>query len=324
MDTPETRADLDIPMEDDAGAIGSASTVRPLAVPRKVGPVRAIVTTARPRQWAKNVLVFGAPATGGVLLEPDPLRAAVAAFAAFCLVASGVYFLNDVVDVASDLQHPTKRLRPVAAGAISRGLAVAIGAVLVTAGMAVGLVGAGAALVGVLAGYVGLFFAYTFVLRNVALLDLAGVAGGFLLRAVAGGVATDVPLSMWFLMVAGFGSLFLAAGKRHAEFVQLGADRGRHRRSLDEYSEAYLRYIQYSASTVTMTAYSLWAFEGAAGGTLWSSLSIIPFVLGILRYAFLLDKGRGDTPEDVVLTDPSLLVLGASWVVLVVIGVYGY
>ena len=115
MDTPETRADLDIPMEDDAGAIGSASTVRPLAVPRKIGPIRAIVTTARPRQWAKNVLVFGAPATAGVLLEPDPLRAAVAAFVAFCLVASGVYFLNDVVDVASDLQHPTKRLRPVAA-----------------------------------------------------------------------------------------------------------------------------------------------------------------------------------------------------------------
>ncbi|HYZ13526.1 MAG TPA: decaprenyl-phosphate phosphoribosyltransferase, partial [Actinomycetota bacterium] len=104
---------------------------------------------------------------------------------------------------------------------------------------------------------------------------------------------------------------------------QLGADRGRHRRSLEEYSEVYLRYIQYSASTVTIAAYSLWAFEGAAGGTLWSSLSIIPFVLGIFRYAFLLDKGRGDAPEDVVLTDPSLLVLGASWVLLVVIGVYG-
>jgi decaprenyl-phosphate phosphoribosyltransferase len=139
---------------------------------------------------------------------------------------------------------------------------------------------------------------------------------------VAGGVATDVPLSMWFLMVAGFGSLFLAAGKRHAEFVQLGEERARHRKSLSEYSELYLRFIQYSASTVAMTAYSLWAFEGAAGGSLWSGLSIIPFVLGILRYALLLDKGRGAAPEEAVLTDPPLLVLGLSWVLLVVMGVY--
>jgi decaprenyl-phosphate phosphoribosyltransferase len=322
MDTPGTRAEFDTPVEDESSALGGASKVRPLGVSRQMGRVRAAVTTARPRQWAKNVLVFGAPATGGVLFEPDPLRAAVAAFVAFCLVASGVYFVNDVVDVSSDLQHPKKRLRPVAAGVISRKLAVVIGAVLVVAGLAVGLAGAGAALLGVLAGYVALSFAYTFVLRSVALLDLAAVAGGFLLRAVAGGVATEVPLSMWFLMVAGFGSLFLAAGKRHAEFVQLGPDRARHRRSLEEYSEVYLRYIQYSASTVTMAAYSLWAFEGAAGGTLWSGLSIIPFVLGILRYAFLLDKGRGETPEDVVLTDTPLIGLGVAWVILVAIGVY--
>lgn len=316
-----------VPLEvDEPQAIDAPSRVHVLGVSKsqskRTGLTWAILSTARPRQWAKNVLVFGAPATGGVLLDPAPLRSAVVAFIAFCLVASGVYFMNDVVDASADLRHPKKRLRPVAAGLLSRRLAVAIGSTLIAAGLMVGVLGGGAALLGVLAGYVALFFAYTFVLRDIALLDLAAVAGGFLLRAVAGGVATGVPLSMWFLMVAGFGSLFLAAGKRHAEYVQLGEERAKHRRSLSEYTEMYLRYIQYSSSTVAMAAYSLWAFEGAAGGSLWSGLSIIPFVLGIFRYALLLDKGRGETPEDVVLTDPPLLVLGLSWVLLVVTGVY--
>jgi decaprenyl-phosphate phosphoribosyltransferase len=286
------------------------------------GLLRDIVSTARPRQWAKNVLVFGAPATGGVLLERDALVAAVAAFVAFCLVASGVYFLNDVVDAPADLQHPTKRFRPIASGLISPRLALILSAALVIAGLGVGLVGGGLPLLAVLAGYVGLFLVYQFVLRDIAMLDLAGIAGGFLLRAVAGGVATGVPLSMWFLIVAGFGSLFLAAGKRHAEYVQLGDDRARHRPSLGEYSEPYLRYIQYASSTVAIGAYTQWAFRGAAGGSLWSGLSIIPFVLGIFRYALLLEKGLGETPEEVVLADAPLLILGTSWILLVAIGVY--
>jgi decaprenyl-phosphate phosphoribosyltransferase len=286
------------------------------------GLLRDIVSTARPRQWAKNVLVFGAPATGGVLLERDALVSAVAAFVAFCLVASGVYFLNDVVDASADLQHPTKRFRPIASGLISRRLAVTLSAVLVIAGLGVGLLGGGLPLLAVLAGYVGLFLVYQFVLRDIAMLDLAGIAGGFLLRAVAGGVATGVPLSMWFLIVAGFGSLFLAAGKRHAEYVQLGDDRAKHRPSLGEYSESYLRYIQYASSTVAIGAYTQWAFRGAAGGSLWSGLSIIPFVLGIFRYALLLEKGLGETPEEVVLADAPLLILGTSWILLVAIGVY--
>jgi len=182
--------------------------------------------------------------------------------------------------------------------------------------------GGGPGLLGVLAGYVGLSVAYTLVLRDIALIDLAAISGGFLLRAVAGGVAADVPLSMWFLMVAGFGSLFLAAGKRHAEYVQLGDARAEHRKSLREYSEPYLRYVQYASSTVVMAAYALWAFEGVAGGSLWSELSIIPFVLGIFRYALLLEHGRGAAPEEVVFSDVPLLVLGAAWIVLVATGVY--
>jgi decaprenyl-phosphate phosphoribosyltransferase len=282
----------------------------------------AIVSTARPRQWAKNVLVFGAPATGGVLTEPAALTSTVAAFIAFCLVASGVYFVNDIADASTDRLHPTKRFRPVAAGQMSNPMAATLGALLISVGLAVGAWGGGLGLLAVLTGYVGLAVAYMLVLRDIALIDLAAISGGFLLRAVAGGVASGVPLSMWFLMVAGFGSMFLAAGKRHAEYVQLGDARADHRRSLHEYSEPYLRYVQYASSTVVMAAYALWAFEGVAGGSLWSELSIIPFVLGIFRYALLLEQGRGAAPEDVVLSDVPLLVLGAAWVILVAIGVY--
>jgi decaprenyl-phosphate phosphoribosyltransferase len=283
---------------------------------------KAILATARPKQWAKNVLVFGAPATGGLLLQHDALMPAIVAFIAFCLISSGVYFINDVVDAPVDRQHPVKRFRPVAARSISSRLAATLGAVATLSGLAVAFGAGGWPLVGVATGYVVLTLAYTYILRDIALMDLAAIAGGFVLRALAGGVATDLPLSMWFLMVASFGSLFLAAGKRHAEYVHLGRDRGNYRRSMSEYSESYLRFIQYSAATVAIAAYTQWAFEGEAGGTLWSGLSVIPFVLGIFRYALLLDKGQGATPEDVVLTDPSLLALGVSWVLLVAAGVY--
>jgi decaprenyl-phosphate phosphoribosyltransferase len=289
--------------------------------PRKT-TLRAVLSTARPNQWTKNLLVFGAPATGRVLFEPAALLSTVAAFVAFCLVSSGIYFLNDVVDVSADRQHRTKRLRPIAAGLISRKLGGVVGTISLAAGLAVAMWGGGAALLGIMAGYIGLFLAYMFILRSIALLDLAAIAGGFLLRAVAGGVAADVPLSMWFLMVAGFGSFFLAAGKRRAEYLELGEERARHRPSLGEYSEPYLRYIQYSTSAVAIAAYAQWAFEGPTGGSVWSELSIIPFVLGIFRYALLLDQGHGAAPEDVVLTDRPLLVLGASWVILVAVGVY--
>jgi decaprenyl-phosphate phosphoribosyltransferase len=282
----------------------------------------AIVSTARPRQWVKNLLVFGAPATGAVLTDLEAMGSVVAAFVAFCLAASGAYFFNDIVDEAGDRRHPTKRLRPIPSGEISHRTAMLVGGICVVLGLVVALLGGGLPLLGIVAAYVALTTSYVIVLRDVALLDLAAIAGGFLLRAVAGGVAAGVELSMWFLMVAGFGSLFLAAGKRRAEYVQLGDVRASHRASLHAYSEPYLRYVQYASSTVAIAAYAQWAFEGPTGGTTWSELSIIPFVIGVFRYALLLESGRGAAPEEVVLSDVPLLGMGAAWVILVGLGVY--
>jgi decaprenyl-phosphate phosphoribosyltransferase len=286
------------------------------------GLPRALLVTARPRQWSKNVLVFGAPITGGVLLQPTPFARTVLAFVAFCLVASGIYYVNDIVDRDSDRAHPVKRRRPVAAGRLPLGLAGLMAVALLLGGLIIAILGVGARLAGVVGIYILLSLAYTFVLRGIVLLDIAAVAGGFVLRAVAGGVAVDVPLSSWFLIVACFGALFIAAGKRRSEHASLGAGRGDHRRTLDEYSDQFLRYIVGSSSTVTIAAYCLWAFEGEAGRSLQSGLSIIPFVLGIYRYVMLMESGQGGAPEELVLRDRSLLAFGAAWVLLVGWGVY--
>jgi decaprenyl-phosphate phosphoribosyltransferase len=190
------------------------------------------------------------------------------------------------------------------------------------ASLAVAVWGGGSELAAVVVGYASLALAYTFWLRSIVLLDAVAVAGLFVLRATAGGVAVDIPLSSWFLIVACFGALFIATGKRRAEHRRLGQVRGEHRRTLEEYSEPYLQYLMNSASTVTIAAYCLWAFEGPSGRSLPSALSILPFVLGIYRYAMLLDAGSGDAPEDIVLRDRPLQLCGLLWVLLAVLGVY--
>jgi decaprenyl-phosphate phosphoribosyltransferase len=291
--------------------------------PRQRGGLgRALLVTARPRQWTKNVLVFGAPGTGAALLEPRLVTRTVLVFLAFCLASSGMYYVNDIVDRPMDRAHPRKRLRPIASGQLAVVPALAVAMLLVIGGVAVAVWGGGPPVAAVVAAYVALALAYTFALRNIVLVDLAAVAGGFVLRAAAGGVAVDVPLSSWFLLVACFGALFIATGKRWAEHSYLGQSRGDHRKTLEEYSEPFLRYVMTSSSTVTITAYCLWAFEGASGRSLAAALSILPFVLGVYRYAMLLDAGRGGAPEEVVLRDRPLQLCGLLWVLLVAVGVY--
>jgi decaprenyl-phosphate phosphoribosyltransferase len=154
--------------------------------------------------------------------------------------------------------------------------------------------------------------------------DLGAVAAGFVLRAVAGGVATNVALSNWFLIVAGAGSLFIVTGKRHAEQVTLGADSGAHRATLDEYSPGFLLLVRSVGASVTITAYCLWAFEvgSRVGDVLWFRTSIVPFVLAMLRYAYIIERGGGGAPEEIVFEDRVLQVLGVLWLVAFVLGVH--
>jgi len=181
----------------------------------------SLLRAARPKQWMKNVLVAAAPGAAGVLGQRRVLEHTALAFVAFCLVASGTYLLNDVRDIESDRRHPTKQRRPIAAGDVPEGLAIVVGIIVIAAGLAVG-VAVNWKFSVVLGVYMAITVAYTVRLKHVTVVDIAAVASGYVIRAVAGGVAVPVPISEWFLIVAAAGSLFMVAGKRHGEHLDLG------------------------------------------------------------------------------------------------------
>ena len=295
------------------------------AAPRALaaGRVPAVLRLVRPRQWIKNVLVLAAPFAAGDLLQDEIALRTALAFVSFCLVASGTYCLNDAKDVRADRAHPSKRHRPVAAGEITVGAAVALGGVLLASGLAVAAAVRWQLLL-VVGTYVAVTATYTWWLKHQPVLDIAAVASGFVLRSVAGGAAASVVISQWFLIVAGFGSLFVVAGKRSAEHIDLGDEAEAIRSTLGDYSLGFLRMVRALAAGVTLTAYCLWAFERPreiGGGEIWYELSIIPFVLGVLHYALRLEQGAGAAPEEIVLRDRTLQVIGLCWVVLFGLGV---
>jgi decaprenyl-phosphate phosphoribosyltransferase len=285
--------------------------------------LRGLFDEARPKQWIKNVLVVAAPAAAGVLGEQGVIFDTFIAFVAFCLAASGTYYLNDAFDVEADRLHDKKRFRPIAAGDVPIRLAQVVGVVLLLCGIGVGFL-TGWKLPVVVTTYIIFTTSYSAWLKHVAVVDLGMVAAGFVLRLIAGAAAVGVPISVWFFIVGSFGSLFMVAGKRHAEFSELGVDRAGHRATLSEYSIEYLGYVRSVASGVTLVGYCLWAFEktGGQAGVPWYELSIVPFVLALLRYALLIERGEGGAPEELVLHDRPLQVMGVLWVILVGIGLY--
>jgi len=301
---------------------------RPVPVVRPPQPLlRGLVRTARPRQWVKNLLVFAAPGAAGVLTEGRTLLRAVVAFGVFSLAASGTYFLNDTMDRESDRRHPVNRHRPVASGAVSASLALAVAVVLMAAAVLVSLVALGLPAAGCVALYVGVNVAYNLRLRSEPVLDLAAVASGFVLRAVVGGLATGVHLSEWFLVVTSFASLFIVAGKREAVVpLDVAGAPAVPSRARPVYPPGYLRYVRALSSGVAMAAYCLWAFDKASrasGHVIWLQLTIVPFVLAMLRYALLVESEGVEAPEDAFLGDRTILVLGTIWAVLFALGVYG-
>lgn len=298
----------------------------PLAVgePRR-GPLRAAIATLRPRQWIKNVLVIAAAGAAGALAHDDvPVRVTLA-FVAFCMLASGIYAINDVRDRYEDRLHPRKRYRPVAAGELDPQLAVALGLGLMAAGLAL-CVFVRPLLLAVGAGYLALTLSYTYIWRHIILLDVLAIAGGFVLRAVAGGVAAPVALSRWFVLVITSAAVLVAAGKRLAELRRAeaaDADLTGRRRVLELYNAARLRVIMAASAVVALVAYCVWAFEVPdVDGVPWRPLTVIPFAACLLRYGALVKGGRGEAPETLLLSDRLLLIAGAAWLVLFALGVH--
>jgi decaprenyl-phosphate phosphoribosyltransferase len=285
--------------------------------------VAALLRGMRPRQWLKNTLVVAAPFVAGRLLEPFVLGRVALAFAAFCLAASGVYLVNDALDAEDDRLHPRKRDRPVAAGLVSPAAAVAVAAALLLGAVAVAWA-ATPELVVVLLVYELLQLAYCLWLKHEPVLDIVVVATGFLLRAVAGGAATGIDLSQWFLLAASFGSLFMVAGKRYSEHrLAHEFPGGVSRRSVQRYSATYLRFVWSLSAAVLIMTYGLWAFEiRAATHSMWAPISMAPFVLAVLRYAVNVDDGHAGEPEDIALSDHVLQLVALAWLGTLAAGLY--
>ena len=286
--------------------------------------VGALWREARPSQWIKNLLVFAAPGALGVLNEPGTLARTVVVFVAFCLVSSGTYYWNDIKDVEQDRLHPSKKHRPIASGAVGLGIARVVGTLLLVCGPVLATAvrpEAG----GVLVLYAVLTIGYSTTLKHVPLLDLALVASGFVLRAVAGAAGTEIAMSSWFILCTMFGSFFIVTGKRYAELKEMGPQAALTRPSLRSYSEDFLHQVLMLSSTATLVTYCLWALENSAASAEnvpLHALSIVPMALALLRYLMVLHEGKGGAPEEVFLRDRSLQMYGASWVLIYGLAVY--
>jgi decaprenyl-phosphate phosphoribosyltransferase len=292
--------------------------------PRRTLPriLAGVVRTARPKQWVKGVLVFAAPFAAGRIGEGAVVRASLFAFVAFCLAASAIYLVNDAVDADADRAHPTKRNRPIAAGIVPVPLALAVSVVLLLGALAVALV-QNWQLAVVIGVYEAVQLGYCFGLKHEPVIDLCIVASGFLLRAIAGGVAANIPLSEWFLLATAFASLFMVSGKRYAE-IRLYEETGAEiRSSLRKYSASYLRFVWATSVAIVITMYGLWAFDlHEQSRSVWSVISIVPFVIALLRYAVDVDGGKAGEPDEIVLRDRVLQVLGVCWVLTVALAFY--
>ncbi|ACU54655.1 UbiA prenyltransferase [Acidimicrobium ferrooxidans DSM 10331] len=281
--------------------------------------VRGLIVAMRPKQWAKNALVVAAPLAAGSILRTHVLVPTALAFVAFVAISAATYLLNDTADRERDAAHPTKRRRPIAAGIVPVWLALLTATILGLGALLLAALAINLATLAVLATYAASTLAYSLKLKHEPILDIAIVAGGFVLRAVAGGIAAHVFISHYFLLVAGFGALFVVASKRYAELTATDGE-SRTRSVLASYSPGFLNLTRALAATTTVVTYCFWAFERSAGlsdGRLVLGLSIVPFTIGVLRYALLVEHGHGEAPEDLLTADRTLLGIGMLWVALV-------
>ncbi|MFI7500319.1 decaprenyl-phosphate phosphoribosyltransferase [Streptomyces sp. NPDC049687] len=297
---------------------GGGKTGAPL--PRPGTLLRGLLRTARPKQWVKNTLVIAAPAAAGRLLSRGVLTELALVFALFTACAAAVYLINDARDAEADRAHPTKRHRPVAAGQVPVPVAYAVGGALAALAPALAAWLTNPAVAALLSGYLAMQLAYCVSLKHVLVVDLVVVTTGFLMRAMVGGLALGIPLSRWFLITTGFGALFMVSAKRYSEAVQMAGKAGATRALLSEYTTGYLRFVWQLAAGVAVLGYCLWALEeGGVPHTSvlpWRQLSMVAFILAVLRYAVFADRGTAGEPEEVVLGDRALALIGLAWLAM--------
>lgn len=286
--------------------------------PVATGIISPLVMTLRPKQWAKNVLVFAAPVAAGKIFHGDTFLKTFLAFLAFCFISSVGYIVNDIQDLERDRRNPKKSKRPLASGRVTR-----IQALYVLAFCAlIGTIAASTLALSfqvVLLLYLVTTLSYSFGLKHQPVVELMVVALGFVFRAIAGGAATGTPISRWFLVVTSFGSLVVVVAKRLAEAESL-ADVDV-RPVIREYPLPFLRFVLGVSAAVTLTGYSLWAFS-LPESRHFGQMSLLPLCLGLFRYVWLVEKGFGEVPEDLLLHDLVLLLSGLATSVLLLLSMY--
>jgi 4-hydroxybenzoate polyprenyltransferase len=271
---------------------------------------RLLLRTMRPKQWTKNVFVWAALLFDHKLFQTGPFLRTLVAFVLFCLISSAVYIVNDLVDIEKDRQHPSKRNRPLASGALSPRVALATAVVIIVLSLPAAL-WLGTSLVIVLYGYLVLMIAYSFVLKNIVIVDVLTIAAGFVLRVAAGVVVVQAErFSPWIYVCMVLLALFVGIGKRRQEIVLIQDGSNDTRKILQEYNLKYLDEMLALVSSSTVMAYSLYTFSAPNVPPNHTLMLTIPFVLyGLFRYLFLIHvRGETDPPDVVVLKDKALLL----------------
>jgi 4-hydroxybenzoate polyprenyltransferase len=289
----------------------------------------ALLVSLRPSQWTKNLLVFAGLifSERHLLLQPAAVARASAAFVVFCVLSGVVYLLNDVRDRAADRLHPTKSRRPVASGDLPTPVALAAAAALGVGALTAAFAGLSIRFGLVAALSLGLLGLSSILLKHVVILDVLTLSSGFVLRAIAGAVAVDVPSSHWLLLLTLLLALFLALSKRRAELVTLADGASGHRRILAEYSPYLLDQMISVVTASTLLAYAFYTIDPetvqkfGTDGLLWT----VPFPLyGIFRYLYLVHQREGGgNPSELLLTDRPLLACVALWGAAVIAILYG-
>ncbi|MGB9691853.1 MAG: decaprenyl-phosphate phosphoribosyltransferase [Candidatus Sumerlaeaceae bacterium] len=295
------------------------------------GTIDALIEELRPKQWTKNLLLFAGLIFSRHALEADRILRAATAFFLFCCVSSVVYLINDLADLEADRQHPFKRKRPLASGAISPRLAAHVAGILALVGVA------GSFALNMRFGLLGLLYlvtmiAYSLRLKHMVILDVLVVAIGFVMRAVGGILAIEYPeekirITPWFIVCVLFLALFIAICKRRHELLLLSDSATNHRPVLDDYSHQLLDQMVSVATAATVISYALYVTLGVRPeATRHHEFLIftVPFVLyGIFRYLYLVYKREeGGAPEALLLQDLPLIVNILSWLVVMFVIFY--
>lgn len=282
----------------------------------------AVVREARPRQWVKNLLVFAAPLAGATTGRPHGLLYALVTAIAFGCVSASVYYVNDVMDVERDRRHPVKCNRPIASGDLPVRDALIIAAALAVIGVGAGFVIGTPMVSAVTGGYLVSSTFYSTRGKHLPYLEMLLVASGFVLRVLAGAVATYVPPSPWFLAVCSLGALSVAVAKRYAELTSLGSEAVKHRPVTRFYTAGTVRVIQALVAAGMVVTYVLWAAGESDGTRSWHIASALPLVLALVRFGMLTGRRTVRPVEDMITRDGLMLACEVAWLALFTVGLY--